>query len=66
MKKNIAKVFLFFVIFLITNCEGKKPDESINPDDIEKEQRNINTTIKVKQTIMEQAAYYESVNEKKR
>ena len=65
MKKNIAKVFLFFVIFLITNCEGKKPDESINPDDIEKEQRNINTTIKVKQTIMEQAAYYESVNEKK-
>ena len=27
MKKNIEKVFLFFVIFLIKNCEGKQLDE---------------------------------------
>ena len=67
MKKNIAKVFLFFVIFLITNCEGKETYESNTILDenekSEKEKRSINSTVKVKQTIMEHSAYYESIKE---
>ena len=67
MKKNIYKVFLFFVILLIKNCEGNQLDEPFSYDkegeDPYKEQKRINNTVKVKQTIMEQAAYYGSMKE---
>ena len=66
MKKNIEKVFLFFVIFLIKNCEGKQLDELDKSISIfrtmDEKEKKYNSTIKVKQTIMEHAAYYHPKN----
>ena len=48
MKKNIDKVFLFFVILLIKNCEGIQLDEPFTYNEEEdpyKEQKRINNTV---------------------
>ena len=67
MNKNIAKYFLFFVIFLIMKCGGKYSDESIiiYPEDNnsnKSQNDNDKSFILVKQTILEHAIYYNETN----
>ena len=67
MNKNIAKYFLFFVIFLIMKCGGKYSDESIiiyQEDNNSNKSQNDNdkSFILVKQTILEHAIYYNETN----
>ena len=61
MNKDIARYFLFFVIFLIMKSEGKEFNESINfvsKNDKNENDESYEITLKVKQTILEHASYY--------
>ena len=64
MTKNIAKYFLFFVIFLIKKCKEEKFAENIiflsKDEESTKNNNETNKTLNVAQTIMEQASYYKN------
>ena len=55
MKKNNAKYFLFFMIFITIKCECK--DNEYNNTE-----RSINNSLSIKQTIIEHASYYPPEN----
>ena len=62
MKKNIAKYFLFFVIFPIMKCKGEEFDKNIilypKVQESNEKGNKKNLTLYVAQTIMEHASYY--------
>ena len=58
MKKNNAKYFLFFVIFITIKCD----EDNCKDNEYNNTERSINNTLSIKQTIIEHASYYPPEN----